>query len=59
MKVWHTMADYVAAQSNYNENAGTGIRAQLAEAKAKCRQELLALREEADHRFAEFMEFER
>ena len=58
-KVWHAMADYVAAQNSYNENSNTEHRKQLAVAKASRRKELLALREEADHRFAEFMEFER
>ena len=59
VKVWHAMVNYVAAQNNYNEYSNTEHRAQLAVAKAERRKELLALREESDHRFAEFMEFER
>lgn len=58
-RVWAAMTEYVAAQNNYNDNAETSYRAELAAAKAERRKELLALREEVDQRFAKFMEFER
>ena len=58
VKVWRAIIDYVAAQNEYNYNSNTDLRAQLATAKAERRKELLTLRDEVDHRFAEFMEFE-